>query len=222
VYSALSELEISSYLTTNYDGTLETCLENKGFTIDENFSDSSEKVYSIRRKRAYHSIHANKLIWHIHGEARYPKSVMLGFDQYCGSVGRIGAYLNGKYEYGTQKSKEPSIIDKMQQSHFSNTSWIDLFFTNNIHIIGFGLDYSEQDIWYILNKRQRLLMDSNIPIENKIYFYIDVGHTKHRDEKLQLLDSFGVNVIEYCNNPTTNDEWEKLYLKIIEDISKML
>ena len=36
-----------------------------------------------------------------------------------------------------------------------------LFFNSDIHIVGFGFDYSEIDLWWILNKRARMMLANN-------------------------------------------------------------
>jgi len=66
-------------------------------------------------------------------------------------------------------------------------------FNTNIHIIGLKLDYSETDIYWILNKRQRLYKDigNKIKVKNNITFYTN----ENNESKISLLKSFGVNVI---------------------------
>ena len=39
-----------------------------------------------------------KYIWPIHGTIQHPKSIMLGLDHYCGSIGKINDYIKGKYK----------------------------------------------------------------------------------------------------------------------------
>ncbi|MCJ8326248.1 MAG: hypothetical protein MJK08_04015 [Campylobacterales bacterium] len=87
------------------------------------------------------------------------------------------------------------------------------FFNTDIHILGFGLDYSEIDLWWILNKRARLGRTQKL--KNKIFFYTkkltyqecDKLTTKEKekckqkikenDEKINLLKSFNVLVEEF-------------------------
>ena len=83
---------------------------------------------------------------------------------------------------------------------------------HNLHIIGFGLDYSEQDIWFILNKRQRYIKENKIDITNQIYFYGCIDHNKE-----MLLKDFGVNVFSY-NTPKKQTAWIELYKKMINDL----
>ena len=57
---------------------------------------------------------------------------------------------------------------RMEIKDKSIISWIDLMFTTDVYIVGFGMDFSEQDIWWILNKRQRFIKEGKINSENKI------------------------------------------------------
>lgn len=83
---------------------------------------------------------------------------MPGLDQYCVSVAKLNEYVKGTYEYGgdvgadAPKTKVAKMEDKLKgTTRFCHTGWVDIFFTGNLHIIGFSLDYSEIDIWWVLN-----------------------------------------------------------------------
>ena len=102
---------------------------------------------------------------------------------------------------------------RMEIKDKSIISWIDLMFTTDIYIVGFGMDFSEQDIWWILNKRQRFIKEGKINSENKIfYFNID-----NKDKK-EILESFGVTVKN--SEKPKDDDWTKCYEQILDGISK--
>ena len=148
---------------------------------------------------------------------------MLGYDHYCGSLAKINDYIKGKYDYPGTKDKVPSIEqklelwknEKVEELRRSLISWIDLFFFSDLHIIGLGLDFSETDIWWILNKRKRLIADRKVEEFsnklNKIYFYMTDGDSK----KKLLLEYFGVTVIDYF---VKNGNFEEVYQKVINSI----
>jgi hypothetical protein len=197
VYKLLHESNIQNFITTNYDSA---------FINDPN-SITTETLYSIRRlKKIENKGKATKFLWQIHGEIEKPKTIMLGLNQYCGSIGKIGDYLNGRYEFG--KKTEKAMEEKLKTGEFSKTSWIDLFFNTNIHIIGYGLDYSEIDIWWILSWRAR----RKDKINNKIFFYCK----EIKEEKKQLFESLGVLVKEIKTHKKHPDF--EFYKKIIDDI----
>mgnify|MGYP006974591706 FL=1 len=87
-----------------------------------------------------------KEVWYAHGEVSNTKSIMLGYDHYCGSLAKINDYIKGKYDYPGTKDKVPSIEqklelwknEKVEVLRRSLISWIDLFFFSDLHIIGLG------------------------------------------------------------------------------------
>lgn len=209
VLEELASLPFKHYLTTNYDYALEKALDISPVKL------SSEDIYSLRRKRMYESQNNTKFLWNIHGEIDNPKSIMLGLDHYCGSVSKIDAYVKGNYSHkinGADVSVKP-MLEKLRDASFCFTSWVDLFFSSNVHIIGFSLDYSETDIWWVLNKRARFLSEATI--NNKIYFYTHAIS----DEKKGLLEAFGVEVITV---DVIDDNFEGMYWSAIKKITTYL
>ncbi|MEM8231783.1 SIR2 family protein, partial [Morganella morganii] len=205
----LASLPIEHYLTTNYDYAFEKALH---ISPEKH---SPEDIYSLRRKRIYTLDNYTKILWNIHGEIDNPKSIMLGLDHYCGSVSKIDTYVKGKYSYTANGTNFliKSIIHKLRNNCFCHTSWVDLFFSTNVHILGFSLDYSETDIWWLLNKRARF--SSEEKINNKIYFYT------HNicDEKKELLKAFNVKVITIDK---IGDSFEDIYFEAINKIKASL
>lgn len=94
IFKRLASTQVESYITTNYDLTLEKQFEQNSFEENKNGSDISEQIYSIRRHHSFiDPSESRKNIWYIHGEAKYPKSIMLGYDHYCGAIGKIDSTL---------------------------------------------------------------------------------------------------------------------------------
>jgi len=183
IYKDLINLNLKNYLTTNYD----YCLNNVflGSSQLKQINQSSEEIYSIRRKT---------LIWNIHGEIDKPASLMLGYDHYTGSMSKLESYVKGNYDFVQNKEtiKAEKMRNKLLTGNFDNYSWIEQFFKSNIHIIGLKLDYSETDIYWILNKRLRLYKELNnkISVRNKVIYYTNDDNS----HKTSLLKSFGVDV----------------------------
>ena len=78
-------------------------------------------------------------------------------------------------------------------------------------LFGNGLDYSEVDIWWVLNKRKRLRTDKHITIHNKIHYYGDVS-----DEKKSIMDSFDICVHQFEKPNSHNGAF--VYGKMIGEI----
>ncbi len=216
-YKKVCNLGFENYLTTNYDYSLNKMFQELGFTSNTN---STEDIYSIRRNSSIIDNNNKEIckIWNIHGELDRPASIMLGLDHYCGSIGKLDAYLKGTYEF--QENKNPirvqSIIEKIKSKEFDRYSWVELFFNTDIHILGLSLEYSETDLWWILNKRARIINDkkTTVHISNKIFYY----STSIESEKEGVLNSFNVNVLNtHITNPKTFN-WGKYYEQTLEKI----
>ncbi len=192
LFELLANMKFDNYLTTNYDYAFEKAI---GCTPEKL---STEDIYSLRRKRAYKTNTRTKFLWNIHGEIDHSKSIMLGLDHYVGSVSKIDSYVKGSYKYSVKGENKVVLpmLQKLKNEQYCYTSWIDLFFSSHVHIIGFSLDYSETDIWWLLNKRARFSADDLV--KNRIYFYAN----NLDEEKHGLLKSFGIEVVltEVLNN----------------------
>lgn len=195
-------LGFSNYITTNYDNTIENSFkdmkENNSFEVN----NQEEKNYSLRRNINLKNTE-NKVVgkvWHIHGDMNTPKSIMLGFNHYIGSTAKVDSYLKGTYKSDSNNNiqKIKPIEEKVKLNEYDNLSWVELFFNSDVHIIGFGFDFYEIDIWNILTKRSRL---NNL--KNNIYYYttslneIDDNSARIMEtRRRELLKSLSVDVIE--------------------------
>lgn len=220
-YKEILNLNCPNFITTNYDYAIIDAFKEE-FEKNHISSNNSEEIYSIRRKIQLMDQESDRYsqIWYIHGEIDNPKSIMLGLNHYNGSIAKISGYLKGTYDFSIKGKREKikPIEYKLENNHFDNYSWIELFFNTNVHIAGFGLDFSETDLWWILNKRARL--EEEKLISNKVVYY-----TKPIDEvkgdkielekrKRELLESFKIDIIEFSTRNGSAEFW----MKIIERI----
>ena len=148
-------------LTTNYDYFLE-------LAADSNFipgqASTRETLYSKERFRCS----GGHRIYHIHGETSVPSSICLGYRQYVGSIQHIRSELtkaavrkeNRYHLYAVLKGYEAPIPNR----------WYYHFFTDDLYILGFGLDAAEQDIWWLLNYRAEQMRMHPGLITNKITY----------------------------------------------------
>ncbi len=222
VYKEFFKLNVQNYLTTNYDyAFIDSVLDLDGINLPIH-EYSTEDVYSIRRlKRISNQEEKIKLFWQLHGEIRKPATIMLGLDHYCGSIGKIDSYIKGWYRYtkdGITKD-EPSIEKKFENNSFNNSSWVELFFTSDIHIVGFSFDFSEIDLWWILNKRARLKKSKSLrgKINNKIFYYCD----SIDEHKKGLFESFDIEVI-IDNLSNNDDKYTEYYSNLINRFKRIL
>lgn len=200
----LEEHRVHNILTTNYDEIIEMILSMAcGYTESEELRYVPEEVYSIRTYKEFIGKTGHRVkLWKIHGDVDRIKSVTLGYDQYCGSLARLSEYIKGEYAPAAERKRQAGrsifnrhIIDKCRDDSFDNISWAELFFRTNVYIVGFGMEFSEIDIWWLLNKRARFMQEHN-RIHNSItYFY----HPKFDDPKVKqpiysALKTFAVDV----------------------------
>ena len=193
---------------------------------------TEEDLYNIRTRKVYTreyaggKVHTVKL-WKIHGDAlRESKkfnaegtSMILGFDQYCGQLAKLWAYLKGSYQsdddknagltdadIGAAKCYTP-MKDKIEKNQFDGISWAELFFSSNVYIAGFGMDYAEIDLWWLINQRARMKYVKNVKnLNNKICFlyhpiYDNPEQQPEMKARIKMLECFDVEckpINVYC------------------------
>jgi hypothetical protein len=189
-------------LTTNYDYTFE-----KALSVDELYKTSTREVlYSL-----YRCIEIGNIkIWHIHGEANKPKSICLGYERYGANIQKTRNLIIS----GDEKKK----IDPMKKRLLNNSnlkiSWVDYFFSENIYIVGLGLDFQEIDLWWLLDFRAREINKGTKKINNKIVYYCS---TNEKISRIQVLKSMHVDVIQI---EITQENYKSFYFEVINRIER--
>lgn len=181
---------IDHILTTNYDYTL----ERSAGCVGESKNLRGESKYSAFRRRAV----SGKFVWHIHGEVDVPNSIMLGHEHYSGQLQKLRDYATSD----RATSKELKSPFKLGNLDFENQteaySWIDVFFRDEVHIIGTNLDYTEIDLWWLLAYKRRLGQMSGYETGATFFHYVpDVDDDQATQGKLSILESLGVKVIRH-------------------------
>ena len=176
VYEALAKMPVSDYITTNYDKTFENTLIAMGYAPDK--SDSNESRYSIHRYNTLKKGDDIKRIWYIHGNIDKRNSIIMGYDQYCGGLSKMDDWVKGSYKIDNKHIK--AIHSRFPNTAHKDTikSWIDLFFTSNVHIIGYSMPFDEIDLWWLLDKRKRLIWEGRMKTYGTIRFYDAVLKSK--------------------------------------------
>ena len=204
-------------LTTNYSYELEIAALNTE-TISEyavkKLAAHTSEVKSCEAQCMLHTFNradyggVNNRVYHIHGEARKPNSMVLGH-----------------YYYGNLLYRIKDIIKKRQNSyaywHDSETgipqkSWVDAFVTGYVYVLGFGYDQSEMDLWWLLNRKYR-----EKTLHGKVYFY----EPKFRlyDEKTELLRVLDVKHKDLGFDGTKGDiDFVEFYKAAVADIVRKM
>lgn len=182
VYRKLASISADHIITTNYDDNILAVFDNYKWL------DKTETLYSFHRIIEGEINNKTVLLWKVHGDYLSPKSIMLGVDHYSRSMNRIGELFKEKY-------RDDNYLNDLLKRKERPSNWIDLFFCSDVFFLGFGLDYSEIDIWWVLTKRARMKQMSmtKMPINNRIVYY----DTYISKEKKTLLERLKVEVVSY-------------------------
>lgn len=206
----LLSLPFDAILTTNY--TYE--LESEIFPSYPSLSNETKRKYSFVTRadrdpvylvHTYNSISSAPDIWHIHGELRRPSSIVLTHDEYAKHVRAITQYSSDR---GTEYAKT--------QTAMKFKSWVDYILFGNVHILGLGMDYSEFDLWWLLNRRKREKAPTG-----KITFY-EANKNEEISIKHQALKDIGVDVETLNLTIINSSDYSAFYEKSINTIEKDL
>lgn len=205
IHDQIRSLPIENIMTTNYEFSLE------GNTPEVNSGVIKEKLYSVFR----HSRIGTKKIWHIHGDCLHPGSINLGFEHYGGQLQQVRNYTATGTNYQSRKISNIPLISRLKyKNRLYNNSWIDLFFTTDIHIIGLTLGFVETELWWLLTFRARMKINMKIPIRNRIIYYMPKRFEIESKNKLDLFRATDVEVV------LINKPGESYYQEIIDRLKK--
>ncbi len=207
----LLSLGFDSILTTNYTYELEgaAC---RGGMCEERYlkthlahSRDVEKAEPKYMLHTYYDIaydtHPNK-VWHIHGEARKPSSIVIGHYYYGNLLSRIqkiSEARKNRYARAAQEGKE-----------YPNTTWVDDFILGDVYVLGFGYDFSEMDLWWLLNRKARESAG-----HGSVHFY---ESSAGNELKHALLRAYGAEVYDLGFDCTEVD-YRAFYDAAIADIA---
>lgn len=187
--------EFRHILTTNYDYNFENSVAGNNSEITK--SGSRENRYSLFRK---HQVNRTS-IWHIHGEVRSPKTIMLGYEHYVGSLQNLRAYMTADRSLSkSAKISQFKLGNKAFDDGSKDYSWVDVFLRDNIHIIGLSLDYTEADLWWAITYKQKLRTRQKFELGRTIYHYMPAcrkDDPRKLEAKLEVLRSLGVEPIPF-------------------------
>ncbi len=218
-------LPIRDIITTNYGFELETVLSgiDIGRVSDYKISGMTDyiKGQNISRAEAKYFLHTyhhgvldgkEKRIWHIHGHAKNPSSIILNHYDYGRLLYRMNDYLadvGNKYKLTVDNNTE-----------MKYASWIDSFIMDDVYIVGFGFDFSEMDLWWLLERKSREKAE-----HGTVHFYEPIESEKNRSkyELLRIYDvqnhDMGIKISDSNHNDI---EYREFYDLALKDIKKRL
>lgn len=204
--------DFDEILTTNYSYELETAALGQGKVNEralrkmQRHTDEAARCESSLMLHTYNSVSVGgreRRIWHIHGEARKPNSMILGAYYYGNLLGKIIS-LSKKRGNSYERSEQPPKI----------RSWIDAFLLGEVYVLGFGFGFAETDLWWLLNRKKREKARNG-----KVYFYELKPEPERNRAKMDLLRLMNVRIIE---NGVQNGDWQGAYEWAVGDIEKRM
>ena len=138
-HERIMDSSIGHVMTTNYDYSLELAGGDKGRSSNL----KRETKYSVFRSR----VAEDKRIWHVHGEAEKAHTITLGYEQYGGQLQKLRDYAtSNRNSSASLKSQFKIGKEEFDAGGTQAYSWIDVFLRDDIHFVGYTLDYTELDL----------------------------------------------------------------------------
>lgn len=204
----LVSLRFDAILTTNYTYEIENCFK-EGYS---QLKDKLKYVRTISRSslknidtkfllHTFNQIDGSPPIWHLHGELRRKSSIVLTHDEYSRLI---------------HKLVDENIVNQNKyidfQTEVKYKSWLDYLLVSRLYIVGFGMDFSEFDLWWILNRRKR----EKAKVGEIVFF----ESSKMNPSKKAALEALDVKVIHFSD--IKEDNYIELYRKATEYIKNDL
>ena len=209
-HEAFKGLPFDHFVTTNYDTVFEKMFDCK---------DALTNVGSSRNVLGAIFKSGERDFYHAHGISKWKNTLCLGHEHYATLIGKIRSkFYPGDNERNGKRSS--NLQDLVTCNAAPIGIWPELFLTSDVAIIGFGLDYSESDIWWLLALRASLFVPHNklSKFENVVTYY--KAEIKGKEISMQescrlnALASLGVRVERVQAN-----DYEQAYLRAAEMIS---
>ena len=207
---ALLSLPFDAVLTTNYTYEAEAVFRPDYPGLANRTKGNYAATTGDKRDPKYlihgynHLENTSPDIWHIHGELRCPSSVILSHDEYARLVHELIEHNRKRgNDYVTHKTD------------LRFTSWMDYFLMGDVYILGFGMDFSEFDLWWLLGRRQREKAECGTCV-----FY-EPDKPENRVKQSALTDS-GVVVKTLGVEIHSSADYATFYKLAIADITKQV
>ena len=145
-------------------------------------------------------------LFHIHGEARKPDSVILGHYFYGNLLFRYDDYLT---------RRAPDCQYPTGRRAMSALSWLDYFILGDVYCLGFGFDTAEMDLWWLLCRKKR-----ERAAHGELFFLEpdrQSAETKHA-----LLRAYDARCVSFGMADLDNDGYKLFYERAVEELARRL
>ena len=188
-------------LSANYSLELEQAAgiphqKNKYYAARRDTKECSARERRLRMYTYFEAEKYKKRIWHIHGDVTAPSSIIMGHYYYGKLLHEIQNYI-------------PDLMRRSGDvSSYKPKSWVDLFLLNEIHMIGFGLNLSEIDLWWLICCKRRYFSHTKIVFHKPFW--------ERCDEAALMMRTYGVTVCDDTEAETGN--YLSYYEKVLDRI----
>lgn len=234
-------LNSDAILTTNYTKSLEFCAESVG-----EFKKSQKKA---SKDKYFHSFKEMKIaenkrrVYYTHGIMDDLNSVVLSQKSYdeqlYNTLEKFSYYSPSKFLASvnnailTQEEIERTGKKHIKEDNFKGyiCNWTDLFRVADIYILGFGMDFAEQDFWALFRQWKNI---GKCDKRGQIFCYAP-QISKSRENlkeylqyraKKQLIENIGAEweTLGMCKQRDTDSEkfYRDFYVRAIQDIREKM
>lgn len=147
-------------------------------------------------------------VFHVHGEAMEPDTVILGHYFYGNLLFRYDDYL-------TRWAPGEHFPVKNYPEGFPVMSWLDYFILGDVYCLGFGFDTSEMDLWWLLCRKKREMAD-----HGQLYFI--EPFRKSLETKIALLEAYNVKHISLGMGEMNGSGYRTFYEKAVAALGRHL
>lgn len=147
-------------------------------------------------------------LFHVHGEARVPNTVILGHYYY-------GKLLFSCDEYLTHRAPEQRYPLWPGQEEIRALSWLDYFILGDVYSLGFGFDTSEMDLWWLLCRKKR----ERAPHGG---IWVFEPHRRSTETKRALLEAYQAHCVSLGVVDPKGQDYQGFYEAAVEEITRRL
>lgn len=147
-------------------------------------------------------------LFHIHGEARKPDSVILGHYFY-------GNLLFCYDDYLTRRAPNRRYPMAGDPKGLPVMSWLDYFILGDVYCLGFGYDTAEMDLWWLLCRKKR-----EISAHGDLYFI--EPDRKSAVTKIALLQAYNAKHLSLGMAELRPEDYQGFYEKAVREIGRMI
>ena len=168
--------------------------------------ERAERMFMLHTYYALPTARGSVPVFHIHGEARKPDSVILGHYYY-------GNLLFCYDDYLTRRA--PGGQYRIGKDGLTALSWLDYFVLGDVYCLGFGFDTAEMDLWWLLCRKKR----ERAP-HGELYF-IEPGKAGV-DTKHALLRAYDARCVTLGVTDPDKDDYKDFYEKAVAALGERL